>query len=256
MRLAHGWKLAASGEVTESLVREFVRPAVRAAPAALARRLGRCFIRLLVEPESTIASRWTAKPGGFEIELMTAGQEDHDVAMELLLCLGQCLWERLSDHELRSYWTLLSRELEAGIEGEIDEQAYEAKRRLQRSKACARNLGRLLEYGRASFSATAAEYVHSLWHDVTVREGSNHLPAAALRRRLELLRRWFPPNRGYRLFPAPGRRPASAVAEVHQPAQPEHRQQEPAEGAKAVNEPLAVSLLGHHTQHDRNQQGQ
>lgn len=250
MRLAHGWKLDVSGEASESLVREFVRPAVRAAPARLARCLGHCRIRLLAEPESTIASKWNAKPDGFEVEVMTAGQEEHDVAMELLLCLGQCLWEKLSDHELHSYWTLLSRELEAGIEGEIDEQAYEAKRRLQRSKASARNLDRLAEYGRASFSATAAEYVHSLWHDVTVREGKDHLPAPALRRRLELLRRWFPPDRGYRLYPAARRRrPGSAVAEVHQPAQPEHRQQEPAEGAKPVDESLPVSFLGHHPKH-------
>jgi len=32
----------------------------------------------------------------------TAGTEEHDVAMELLLCLGQGLWERLADGELRA----------------------------------------------------------------------------------------------------------------------------------------------------------
>jgi hypothetical protein len=47
-----------------------------------------------------------------------------------------------------------------------------------------------------------AEYVRRLWHEVTVRTGPDYLPAAPLRRRLELMARWFPPNRGYRLFPA------------------------------------------------------
>ena len=48
------------------------------------------------------------------------------------------------------------------------------------------------------------QYIHSLWHDVTVRTSEEHLPAQWLRRRLEFLARWFPPDRGHRLFP--GRR--------------------------------------------------
>ena len=47
---------------------------------------------------------------------MTAGIEDHDIAMELLLCVGQALWERLSDGELREYWLVLDQEIRAGIE--------------------------------------------------------------------------------------------------------------------------------------------
>jgi hypothetical protein len=46
--------------------------------------------------------------GGLEVSVTTAGLEEHDVAMELLLCLGQGLWERLSDAELRAYWMLLN----------------------------------------------------------------------------------------------------------------------------------------------------
>jgi hypothetical protein len=48
--------------------------------------------------------------GGLEVSVTTAGLEEHDVAMELLLCLGQGLWERLSDAELRAYWMLLNDE--------------------------------------------------------------------------------------------------------------------------------------------------
>jgi len=35
---------------------------------------------------------------------------------------------------------------------------------------------------------------------VEVRSGPDYLPAPQLRRRLELLSLWFPPDRGYRLF--------------------------------------------------------
>jgi hypothetical protein len=121
--------------------------------------------------------------------------------MEFLLCLGQGLWERLSDVELRAYWTLLGGEISMGIEGEIDEQALEEKRCLFESQSHANDVEWLARYGRASFAGTVAEYVHCLWHEVPVRTGPDYLPAPPLRLRLELLAQWFTPNRGYRLFP-------------------------------------------------------
>jgi hypothetical protein len=142
-----------------------------------------------------------------EVTVTTKGLEEHDVAMELLLCLGQVLWERLSETEFRAYWMLLCDEISAGIEGEIDEQALEEKRFLFECRSHANSAGRLTRYGRASFAGTMAEYVHCLWHDVTVRIGPAYLSAQPLRRRLELMARWFPPDRGQRLFPA-AQRPA------------------------------------------------
>jgi hypothetical protein len=168
----------------------------------MARRLGFCRSTLLAEAKPGVASRWTITDGGLEVSLATAGGEAHDVAMELLLCLGQVLWDKLQEAEIRAYWLLLREEIGDGVEGEIDEQALEAKRSLLASRAHANSAAQLLRYGRASFAGTAAEYVHSLWHDVTVRAGPDYLPAPELRRRLELLADWFPPDRGYRLFPS------------------------------------------------------
>jgi hypothetical protein len=87
---------------------------------------------------------------GLKVSVTTAGCEAHDVAMELLLCLGQALWERLSDRELRAYWMLLGDEISMGIEGEIDEQALEEKRGLFETPSPANNVKRLRSYGRAS----------------------------------------------------------------------------------------------------------
>ena len=101
---------------------------------------------------------------------------------------------------------LLNDEITPGIEGEIDEQALEEKRSLFESRSHANNVKRLTGYCRASFAGSVAEYVHCLWHEVTVRTGPDYLPVELLRRRLKLLERWFPPNRGYRLFPGALRR--------------------------------------------------
>ncbi len=201
LHLAHGWTLLPSPVLSPPLVREFIRPAVRAVPSSMASRLGFCRISLPAEADLGVSSRWTESDAGLEVTVIPADSTDHDLALELLTCLGQALWERLSDSEFRAYWVLLAGEIRAGITGEIDEQALEEKRSLLASRRHARSLRQLARYGRASFAGTAAEYVHCLWHEVTARTGPDYLPAPPLRRRLELLAGWFPPDRGYRLFP-------------------------------------------------------
>ena len=188
--------------IPATLVREFIRPAVRAVPSSMAQRLGRCRISLPAEVEPGVASRWTTTDCRLEIAVTTDEVEEHDVAMEMLLCLGQALWERLSGGELRAYWIILGDEVNKGIDGEIDQQALEEKLKLFEGPSHTSNPKGLERYGRASFAGTAAEYVHCLWHEVSVQTGPEHLPAAQLRRRLKLLERWFRPNPGYRLFPA------------------------------------------------------
>lgn len=136
-----------------------------------------------------------------EISLATAASEGQDIALELLVCLGQALWERLTSDQRKAYWLLLNDEIRAGIPGEIDEEALRQKGLLLSSRDSATSRRRLERYGSASFAGTAAEYVHSLWHDVSVRTGSRFLPAKQLQRRLELLAGWYPPGRGFRLFP-------------------------------------------------------
>jgi hypothetical protein len=203
LRLAHGWKLFANGVASPPLIREFIRPAMRAVPSRMARELGLCQVSLVSSLGSPdLASQWTATDRGVEISLAATDREVHDVSMELLLCMGQALWERLPDSQRKTYWLLLDAEIRAGIAGEIDEEALREKRALMASRLSAASGTRLEWYGGASFAGTAAEYVHCLWHDVEVRSGPDCLPALQLRRRLELLSRWFPPDRGHRLFGA------------------------------------------------------
>jgi hypothetical protein len=155
-----------------------------------------------------VASQWTARDRELEISLAAAGREEHDITLELLLCLGQALWSKLSPSQRKTYWLLMlliNEEISAGIPGEIDEDALKQKRLLLAGRTSAASRRRLERYGLASFAGTAAEYIHCLWHDVTIRSGLAFLPARQLRRRLELLSRWYPPPRGHQLFP-PGSR--------------------------------------------------
>jgi hypothetical protein len=204
LRLAHGWSLTVAGEVPASLIRKFVRPAVRAVPDRMARQIGLCRISLVADlgrPE--VDSEWTAEDAESRIAVATRGRDEHDIAMELLTCLGQALWEKLQPAQVQAYWLLLDAEFLAKVTGEMDEDALREKRALLGSRLSAASSRRLERYGRASFAATAAEYVHCLWHDVEVVSGPEHLAAPQLGRRLELLAKWFPPNPGQKLFPAP-----------------------------------------------------
>jgi hypothetical protein len=207
MSAAHGWQLVSAPGGPESLAR-FLQPAIWALPSILAARLGHCRILLLAQfddPERT--SQWRGTTKTLEISVAVTGNEEHDVAMELLRCLGQALWEAISAGERAAYWRLIDGEIRAGIRGEIDEEALQAKQGLLANRESVRSVRMLESYGRASFAATAAEYVHSLWHDVTIREGPEYLPPPQLRQRLELLARWFPPDTGYRLFAVQTRLP-------------------------------------------------
>lgn len=200
-RLAHGWKLAPPLDVPREVIDGFVRPAVRAVPRAIAARLKPCRISLPAQLEAgRLASQWSETPDALVIAVAAEGTDAHDLALELLVCLGQALWETTSPAERAACLKLLRAEIDAGVAGEIDEAALAEKRRLLSGPAAARSRRRLERYARAWFASTVAEYVHCLWHDVAVRAGPEHLPPDWLRRRLELLERWFPPGRGFRLF--------------------------------------------------------
>jgi hypothetical protein len=200
--LAHRWRLAPMN-VSDEAIRDFIRPAIRAVPGTLARSLMPCEVSLPARlAGGRVASRWVVTENALEIALASEGIEPHDLTLELLVCLGQALWDVVSREQYSAWLALLRAEIQEQTTGEIDEQALAEKRALLSSRAAAQSSHRLERYARASFAGTAAEYVHCLWHDVTIRSGVEYLPPHCLRRRLELMAQWFPPDRGYRLFPS------------------------------------------------------
>jgi hypothetical protein len=104
---------------------------------------------------------------------------------------------KLNDRQRKAWWLLLDEEIGSGVPSKIDDDVLKQK---NYGRYSARSRRRLARYG-ASFAGTAAEYVHSLWHDVSIRFGREFLPARPMKRHLDLLSRWFPPAPGHRLFP-------------------------------------------------------
>ncbi|MEN6605432.1 MAG: hypothetical protein ABFD86_23725, partial [Bryobacteraceae bacterium] len=62
--------------MSATLVREFVRPAVRALPSTMARRLGCCRIFLRAAADSSVTSQWTETEVGLDVSVMTGGCDD------------------------------------------------------------------------------------------------------------------------------------------------------------------------------------
>ena len=94
------------------------RPAVGAVPSGIARQLGHCLIRLAVGRWPRFGFRVDRRRAGLANFDRHWGRTDHDIAMELLICLGQALWQRLTSEQSRAYWLLLDSEFLAGVKGE------------------------------------------------------------------------------------------------------------------------------------------
>jgi hypothetical protein len=177
-----------------SQAEEAIREALACLPEPLAQRLGPVRFAVCASDED-VESRWRWGNVGVEVELNERETSAHDCALELLTCLGQALWHFGSAGERRAWLKLLRQEIEAGVEGEIDERALREKRAMLSSRILAASPRRLERYAEASFAGTMAEYVHLLWHEVTVRAGPDYLPPPWLRRRFSLFSRWFPAAR-------------------------------------------------------------
>jgi hypothetical protein len=171
-----------------------IREALASVPAVLAQRLGPVVFDLQASEEE-VASRWQWTAAGLHVELNPNETTPHDCALELLTCMGQALWNSASAEERRTWLQLLGEEIEAKVEGEIDERALHEKRAMLSSRILAASARRMERYAETSFAGTVAEYVHSLWHEVTVQTGCDFLRLPWLHRRFALFSRWFPAER-------------------------------------------------------------
>jgi hypothetical protein len=214
-RLAHDWEMHSAVALSPSEERTMVREPARAIPQAIARRLGNLRILLVPfvacyptgdmvafsSPEGEKHSAvWMENRNRIDLVLACRDLDPHDTGWEFLASVAELLRSRLTSEEMERYTILLQEELGQGFDGEIDEDAYEAKQPLRRRSRWSRSGPQFLKYRDVSFTSTCAEYVHGLWHDVQIRMGPEHLPVPVLRRRMILMSEMFPPNPGYGLF--------------------------------------------------------
>jgi hypothetical protein len=214
-RLAHDWEMHSAVALSPSEERTMVREPARAVPQAIARRLGNMRILLVPfvacyptgdmvafsSPEGEKHSAvWMENRSRIDLVLACRDLDPHDTGWEFLASVAELLRSRLRSEEIERYTTLLQEELGQGVDGEIDEDAYEAKQPLRRRRSWSRTGPQFLKYRDVSFTSTCAEFIHGLWHDVQIRLGPEHLPVPVLRRRMILIAEMFPPNPGYDLF--------------------------------------------------------
>ena len=214
-RVAHDWEMHSVVPLSPSEERTMVREPARAIPQTIARRLGKLRILLVPfiacfptgdmvafsNPEGEKHSAvWLENKGRIDLLVSCRDLDAHDTGWEFLASVAELLRARLTPDELERYTSLLQEELEMRFEGEIDEEAYEAKQVLRKRGRWSRTGPQFLKYRDVSFTGTCAEYMHGLWHDVQIRVGPEHLPVPVLRKRMTLMADLFPPNPGYQLF--------------------------------------------------------
>ena len=214
-RLMHEWEFHSALALSPAEERTMVREPVQAVPAAMAQRLGK--VRVLAvayiacldtgdvvswqKPKGEAhTAAWVETPERINLLLACRELDAHDTGFELLGSVAELLRPRLSHSEIVAYNQILEEEIHHGVRGEIDEDALNAKQAYLASRNGRRFRAQFERYRDISFVSTAAEYMHGLWHDVQIRVGSEHLPVAQLRRRMDLMAELFPPNPGYRVF--------------------------------------------------------
>ncbi|MGH9430297.1 MAG: hypothetical protein ACRD3T_02010 [Terriglobia bacterium] len=214
--LAHGWDMNSAVPLGPSEERMAVREPAQAVPDSLAERLGP--LRVLLVPyiaclESgdvvcfskprgeahTVA--WIEAESRTNILLACRELDAHDTGFEFLASIAELVRPRLTAVEVDQYADLVREELEQGVHGEMDKETLAAKQSLAGSRALRRRkLERFDQYRDLSLVSTLAEYMHGLWHDVQIQTGPDHLPLPQLRRRIQLMAKFFPPNPGYEVF--------------------------------------------------------
>lgn len=210
------WEMHSAVALTPAEERTMVREPAQAIPESIAQRVGK--VRLLLVPfiaclnsgDQVVFSQpkgekhsavWLESEARTDLVLACRDLDAHDTGFEFLASVAELLRSKLTAKEKEQYAQLLQEELRKGVAGEIDEEANDAKQSLRKGQSTSSQGGASLEdYRDISFVSTCAEYMHGLWHDVQIRLGPEHLPVAALRKRMTLMTTMFPPNPGYRVF--------------------------------------------------------
>ncbi len=147
------------------------------------------------------ASAWDTKKG----HVMAFGVKEQEMAdyhYHLFHGIAVLMSGAISEEILTAYASLLRDELNAEVHGEVDEGAWRLKQTLRRSKTGVRRESKaFVMYARQSFIDTLTLFLHGICCDIDVETGPRQLASRHMRKRLELLRKHFPPPKGYAVFP-------------------------------------------------------
>lgn len=120
----------------------------------------------------------------------------------LYSAVSSLAWE-VAPSEVRQAWSkAIKDELKRGVHGEIDEISWQRKNEVLAKQSQPMRDSKLLRaYLRASFIDTMTLFLHGICCDIDVEPSPRQIPSVEIRRRLELLRSFYPLGEGYALFP-------------------------------------------------------
>lgn len=223
----------ASVPMSEELVKEYLEEPVAALPPSIAAMLPRISILLVpylersseAQPKTAKRTRRTGEKVDFVVserpaegKQSWASQVSFDNETVLVFALKEQdvaeyhyrFYRRLAsivaDHwsadASSAYTALVREELSTSAHGEVDDDSWQAKQNLLRRQTNLKRESPLFsEYVRQSFIDTLTLYLHGICCDIDIETGPRQLPSRHLRKRLNLLKSFYPAPTGYAVFP-------------------------------------------------------
>ena len=129
------------------------------------------------------------------------GQEVAEYHYRFYNRLATLIGENWTEEVESAYSGLIREELNGEVHGEVDEASWRLKQSIRRGKAGRKDSKAFREYARQSFIDTLTLYLHGICCDIDVETGPRQLASRYLRRRLQVIRGFYPPPKGYAVFP-------------------------------------------------------
>src|SRR3954454_3774652 len=223
----------ASAPMSEEAVKEYLEEPVAALPPSLAATLPRISILLVPYLERSARSSSTRKRKSasvdrtadfvvaehpaeghqswtsqvrFENETMLVFALKEQAAAEyhyqLYRRLAAIVADQWSEEAKTAYKALIREELQASVNGEVDDESWQAKQVLLRRQTNVKRETPIFDdYVRQSFIDTLTLYWHGICCDIDVDTGPRQLRSRYIRKRLNLLKSLYPPPAGHAVFP-------------------------------------------------------
>jgi len=149
---------------------------------------------------------WTAQVRTGQETVLAFTFTGHDVSeyhYRFYQHIAGMVWGSTTGEEVRArYSALIAEEFGAGIHGEVDEESWRLKQQLTRRNTKVRPDSKVFtDYVQASFVDTMTLFLHGICCDIDVDTGPRQLPSRMLRKRLKLLKEFFPPPADYFVLP-------------------------------------------------------
>ena len=210
--------------LTEEDIREYLDEPIAALPPSVVSQLPKISILLVpylekkkergasrfgefvrVEKPSENKVSWTSCVMSKDETVLAFAVKEQEVAdyhYHFYHVLAKLVSDNWTDEVGSPYAALIREELNAKVNGEVDELSWHQKQAIARRYSATRRETKAFgEYVKQSFIDTLTLYMHGICCDIDVETGPRQLPSRYLRKRLQLLRTLYPPPEGYPVFP-------------------------------------------------------